>query len=126
MLDVESMFESIKAAWVIRIINADKDEKWCIVAKHVLEYDYKEGIMLKMTFTKKNSIYILNKFPGFYKEVILAFNKAKCISREVFCETILEQSLWGNPHVTKRTKKGKMTMLYKNWVDSDIVKIKNL
>ena len=127
MIDVQSLFESVKAAWVVRLHNAKDSEIWTTVAKHVLKYDINNSHIFKLNFSCMNTVRFLKKIPLFYQEMLIAYNKSKCVTKDVFCKTILEQSIWANEHITiKPNARITETLYFKNWIDCNIVKISNL
>jgi hypothetical protein len=115
MVDVESLFLSVKASWVVRLLNANEDEVWTMVAHHLLNFiPNDDAFLLKLHMTDRNALICMNKLPTFYQEVIIAFNKAKCISLEDFCNNIMDQPIWGNVFIRCNTADGKnVPLLYK-------------
>ena len=72
--------------------------------------------------TKKN-----NTMPSFYQQVIVSFNKANGVNYEMFCNTIHDQTLWGNEFLKCNTCEGRnMTLMFKNGIASGVAKIGNL
>ena len=79
MIDIESLFTAIKAAWVIRLVQAEEDVLWTKVAKYHLKYHIQD-IIFKCNFKGTYYCKLMNKIPAFYREVLTSFNKGKCIS----------------------------------------------
>ena len=125
MVDVESIFESVKATWVIRLLNATHDDIWTSVAKLFLRFEKDDNLIFKLNFTN-TSFKPLTHLPSFYKEILLAYNKCKCLDYETFCDTIMQQPLWGNDHIVYDNKRSNETLFYKNWIDCNILKVSNL
>ena len=127
MIDVQSLFESVKASWVVRLLNAKDSEIWTTVAKHVLKYHVNNNLLFKLNFSCMKTVSFLKKIPLFYQEMLTAYNKSKCVTKDVFCKTILEQPIWANEHITiKQNARITETLYYKNWIECNIVKISNL
>ena len=125
MIDIESLFTSVKASWVIRLLQASEGELWTKVAKHYLMYQIQDMIF-KCNFSGKYKCELINNLPLFYKEVLTAFNKSKCISHDCFCDNILEQPLWANDYIIVKEQGRKSTLFFRRWIDAGIVKISNL
>ena len=125
MVDVESLFESVKASWIPRILNADVNDVWTTVCRYYLDSEF-TNLYFKLNFTVIGKLSMLEKVPLFYKDALIAFNKAKCISREYFCNNILDQPLWANDFITCSSKGKETVLYYKRWIDANIVKVKNL
>jgi hypothetical protein len=126
-LDVQSLFESVKAAWVVRLLNAKEDDKWSIIAKYVLKYTENDNLIFKLNVTSIRSIDIFKNMPMFYKEVLVAYNKSKCINKDTFCKTILDQPIWANEYVkAKDTGRNVKVLFYRNWINCNVLKIRNL
>ena len=128
MVDVESLFLSVKAAWVVRLLHAKEDEVWTMVANHFLHYvPNDDAFLLRLHMTDANALRCMTKLPMFYQEVIMAFNKAKCLSLRDFCNNILDQPIWGNVFIKCNTANGKnVPLLYKSWIQCNLIKLKNL
>ena len=127
MIDVESLFHSVKCSWAIRLLNAHEDELWPVIAKNVYDLKRKDFLLFRLSFTNCKKALFISNLPLFYQQILCAFNKAKCISHDHFCNTILEQPLWGNDFITCDTQHGKnMTLFYQGWIDNSIVKVGDL
>jgi len=120
MIDVEIMIESIKAAWIPRILRTSPDQ-------NVLnEYLSKTGISLH-TVLKGNivdeKLFPDNIFiPQFYKECINSFNKCKHTCQLKNVHEFLTQPIWFNNLFRNKGT----SMCYMNWVISGFVWIKDL
>ena len=126
MIDVEALFQSVKAAWVIRILHATDSDIWTKVAKFYLRYHINDGYIFKLNLTGKQQCDGFPCIPIFYREVLFAFNKAKCISKEHFCNHILDQPLWANDYITYQDKGSETSLYFQRWIDAGILKICNL
>ena len=125
MVDIESLFSSVKASWIIRLVNAKADDIWTMVARFYLKQNDND-LLYRLNCTDTLSLSLLRDIPMFYKEVYESYMKAKCITYDVFCNTILDQPLWGNNFVYKSVGKKKETLYFKHWIDCGIIRIGNL
>ena len=126
MLDTESLFKSVQAAWAVRIINASMSEKWCYIAKSMLKYDNNNGFIFKLYFNSKHCENILDGVSDFYKVVLLAFNEAKSIDEEAFISTLLDQPIWANCNIAVKLGRRYKTLFFQSWIKSNIIKLSNL
>ena len=126
MLDTESLFKSVQAAWAVRIINASMSEKWCYIAKSMLKYDNNNGFIFKLYFNSKHCENILDGVSDFYKGVLLAFNEAKSIDEEAFISTLLDQPIWANCNIAVKLGRRYKTLFFQSWIKSNIIKLSNL
>ncbi len=124
MIDTQSLFEAIKAAWVTRIIDASQ-ANWNILSKLYMEKLGSPSLILYMTFNKVFSP--LLTIPDFYREVFVAYNKSKLPPLIHNADTLLNQVIWGNRQLTIRKGRQTSSMLYfRNWIDSNIIWVKDL
>ena len=121
MIDVESQFEAIKAAWVPRITNSG-NINWAILARHYLNAFGNDFFVLKMSFQDHKSFEDINQITNFYKEVITGFNKSKITLRADNMGALLNETIWGNRHLTYKGK----TLFDKMWIDCEIIKLKDV
>ncbi len=84
MIDIQSMFDAVKAAWVPRLVKAEENDLWNMIAKYYLRYDMYDNYILKCNFVCKDSFNWLYDIPLFYQEVLLSFNNAKSIDETHF------------------------------------------
>ncbi len=126
MIDIQSMFDAVKAAWVPRLVNAEKDDLWNIIAQYYLRYDQYDNYILKCNFVCKNSFSWLYDIPAFYQEVLLSFNKAKSIDENSFYNDIFQQPIWANQFVNVSEKNKTKVLYYKSWIDAGVLYIGNL
>ncbi len=76
MVDFQSLSESMKAGWVLRILNSENNN-WSLIPKYLFASMGQNNHLFNMTFTNIKSFPNIESFPLFYKEVIVAFNKSK-------------------------------------------------
>ena len=126
MVDTESLFKSVQASWAVRIITASINDKWCYIAKSMLQYDDNNGFIFKLNFTGNDGESILDNVSDFYKAVILAFNEAKSVDKESFISTLVDQPIWANSNITVKLGRQCKTLLFKSWIKSNIIKLSNL
>ena len=123
MTDLDSFFESIKAAWIPRLMTIEG--KW----KHVLYSTlHKCGVdidyVLKMNFRSMESCKSLDKIPAFYLEAFVAYNKCKTlVPVNLLSEnSIFKQTLFGNELFKVEGK----CLLYKSWCDAGIKYVRDI
>ncbi len=121
MVDIESQFEAIKAAWVSRIVNSDTNT-WAILARYYVNMFGHNYFVLQMNFQSGKTFEAINQIPRFYQEVILAFNKSKMVKKPLCRHDILNEIIWGNRLFTYKGK----TLYSKIWIQSGIVKLKQI
>ena len=126
MTDVESLFDSIKAAWVARILNSDDTETWSNFAKYYLNRLGNNMFVLRLNFNTIDMFPKLRLLPRFYQEVILSFNKSKTVKAIENRDDLLNKPLWGERHL-KYSNKGKLvTPYFESWIQSGLIKVCNL
>ena len=126
MVDVRSFLYGLKAAWIGRYIQTH-DQQWAILMKHNINI-FHENLLLHMNFTDKHSFPLLNKLPSFYQEVIISFNKSKCVKKPEDHDQLLDNIIWGNRYFTILDKKSKkeITLFFKHWTSQNLIKIRHL
>ncbi len=118
MIDIESQFEAIKAAWVPRIVNSGINA-WATLARHYLNMFGKDYFVLQMSFKSKKTFDAINQVPFFYQEVILGFNKSKMVEKPHHRDELFNETIWGNRYLTYKGK----TLYSKIWILSGITKL---
>ena len=126
MIDIESMFYAVKASWAVRLQNADECDLWTMVARYHLKYNDDLMFLFRLNCTSKTSLSLFKKLPSFYQEVVTSFNMAKCINKEVFLNTILDQPIWGNDFIKCIVNGKEKPMVFKSWMNCKLMKIRNL
>ena len=123
MIDIESFFESLKAAWVPRLLNSNgkwKDYFIMLLSKIGFNIDY----ILKTSFRTNDSFPVLNNLSPFYQSILLAFNKAKAVVPfdRLSVHEILQLPLWGCEYFKIRN-----TCLYLDgWINNNMFFVKDL
>ncbi len=94
MIDVESHFMALKAAWIPRIYK-ESNELW----KH-LPHSYlvkaTNGLVKEMSFTSLKQMPVMNTVPKFYQEVMTSFCQSNMPSSISNKTDLFNQILWGN------------------------------
>ena len=126
MVDVESFFASLKAAWVPKILNS-KSTWSCLGNKYLSELGTKIQIS-NFCFDKKYSVKELANLPDFYKEIVFAYGKSNITNKPETLDDVLEQPLWGNKHINIYNKDAKreITLNFKEWASSNLLYVKDL
>ena len=104
MVDLESRFQSAKASWVGRIYNAKEESHWSFLSKFYFNQLGEHFLALKMTFNSSDTAPFVNSLPMFYREVLIAFNKAKKSIKIISKSDLFNHLLWGNRNFTVQKK----------------------
>ena len=124
MIDIESQFGALKAAWVDRILKSKG--KWSELPKKFINKFGKDEYILCTNVTKIKDIQILKSIPKFYQEVIIAFTSSKAVSEESFKKSILQQPLFCNRYFVKTIGRKEEPLFFINWINGNLVCLKNL
>ena len=125
MLDLSSYINAIKATWVQRIINSTECN-WNFLPRIYLNLlnDNEQFIFLNMNMTTERQLPILSKIPEFYRQIIVSYLNSK--SRMQYDIDINDNQIWGNQKFMLKNKKVTETLYFPNWIDSNILYIKDL
>jgi hypothetical protein len=78
MIDIQSQFDALKAAWVPHFLKDFQQEvPWTFLADKYFNCVGPNKLILNMTFLNPKAFYPLTTLPMFYQEIILSFNKNK-------------------------------------------------
>jgi len=123
--DIESVLDSLKAAWISRLLDPDKP-CFCL---NIANYWYnKTGFdtrtIVKCNFRTLKDFPVIKKIPVFYQDIILAYNKCKTIKPILECNPyeIVTDVIWGN---IRYRFKGEC-LYNKSWINSGFVFIKDI
>ena len=123
MVDVDCFLDALKVAWIPRMLNGVG--KWLdpfryYVNKMGITMDY----ILKMSVRNSNDFPIIDVLPEFYKDIVIAFNKAKKIKQfdKMSKYEVMQQPLWGNTHF----RVGKTCIYFREWVECNFLYVKDL
>ena len=72
MIDVNSHFEAIKAAWIPRIMSS-ASKLWTKIPKTYINLFGASELILKMSFNDLTMLPVIHSIPSFYQECIVAF-----------------------------------------------------
>ena len=98
MVNIESFFSSLKAAWLPKILNS-KSSWSCLGSKYLSELSLKHKTQISnFRCDKIYNIKELANLPDFYKDSIYA--KSNITNKPDTLADVLEQPLWGNKHIT--------------------------
>ncbi len=122
MIDVRSHINAIKASWVCRIVNAPENHLWAYLPKFYLSKFGHDFFILKTTVTHNVAFPDINTIPGFYKDIIFAYNISKLMRIEDFHNNLVHQPIWGNKFLTFKNK----CLFFKSWIDAGITTMGNL
>ncbi len=127
MIDIESHFSALKAAWIPRLL-ADQNSNWSFIGNEYLNQFGPFFLVLNMSFDNIKSFRPLEKIPKFYQEIIIAFNKSKTFKIPQRKSEIHNQLLWGNKYVSVYDAKLKCqsTLFFKEWIDCNIMRVEDI
>ncbi len=127
MIDLETLFDSFKAAWIPRMIKADAEcDTWVQIPHSIFSRFGGLDVVKDFKFVNSSEIIEFKQIPLFYKQVITCYSKAFRINYDTFTNNILEQPIWCNEYITIRKKGKKNVLLLRNWIRSGIRKVKDL
>ena len=125
MIDIDSFFDALKAAWITRIIKST-GESWSILPKYYYSKLGPNFMPFKVNFTKTNTFPLIHMIPSFYQQVLIGYNKTKPLYNAQSNANIGNELIWGNAAFMEIKKHEKKTLYFKNWITSGIFYIKNL
>ena len=122
IVDKESKFKALKAAWIPRIM-FKKNTVNLFVSSFFMQQNVDCDFILKTNLTHFSEIkHLLQGIPQFYVEVLSAFNECKQITCNLTCDQFLSQPIWNN----KLFKYNGKPLCYKSWIKSGILYVKEL
>ena len=121
MVDVESQFFAVKAAWITRMLK-NNNKNWSFLFEYFLSKFAVNGSVLKMNFVEKKQMPRLTALPTFYQEAILGFCKSNsCISVNSKSD-LYNQFIWGNRLFTINRK----CLYSKSFIQSNILYVRDV
>ncbi len=125
MIDVESQFKALKAAWMARIMNAEECE-WNFLAKEYFVRFGPNNLLHKMKFKPENMLEQIKIIPPFYQQIIEGFMASKSNEMPDSDDVLNEEIIWGNECFTLTKNRRKNSLLFANWISSGIIHVKDL
>lgn len=122
MIDIEKYIDAIKIGWIKKLTTKDS-ANWKTIPRFYLEKYGKNFLIFSMNIETLNQIPNINEVPSYYKEIIktwIKYKKKEDIPNNF--RKVRQQLLWGNKNITLKKK----TLVYKNWIDSDILYINDI
>ncbi len=127
MVDIEVLLNAVKAVWVYRLIKSTPQDLWSIIPNNIFGFRKNNSLLLKLNFTDNRDIrHIFPLMSSFYKDILCAYNKSKCISFELFCKDIWNQPLWCNKHLYYNVRNKKELLFFNSWIEDGIVMVSDL
>ncbi len=128
MLDVASQMEALKASWINRLILDNGLANWSLFGNKCIKRLGGKYVCCNFRFSSLDQMPILNDIPEFYRQVVLAYAKAKfyCIDTTipVSKQEVLNTPLWGNINLQiKRTKK---CLFFPKWIECGIKSVEDI
>ena len=127
MIDIESMFRALKAAWIPRLNAADPTKQsWAQLAHFFITKFVRIEDIRGFSIDKDTEFPELKNMHPFYKEVVMGYCYSNVIDYEQFCSNIYSQSLWGNLFINVSVRKRKNVLYLRNWIRSGVNKVGDL
>ena len=127
MIDIESMFRALKAAWIPRLNAADPTKQsWAQLAHFFITKFVRMEDIRGFSIDKDTEFPELKNMNPFYKEVVMGYCYSNVIDYEQFCSNIYSQSLWGNLFNNVSVRKRKNVLYLRNWIRSGVNKVGDL
>ena len=120
MMDLESHFFALKAAWITRILN-DDHHIWSLLPKNYIA-NVTYGIIQNMSFSDKNQLPQLSRIPDFYQDVVYGYCKANITQPISTKSELYTSSLWGNKLFTVNGH----CLFSKTFIASGILQVKDV
>ena len=79
-----------------------------------------EGLNFKFNFDESVSFPDVQRISLFYRQAFTYYNKALVSDKDLFENTIMNQSLWGNKYVVNITNGKKNVFFLRNWIRSGV------
>ena len=79
-----------------------------------------EGLNFKFNFDESVSFPDAQRIPLFYRQAFTYYNKALVSDKDLFENTIMDQSLWGNKYVVNIANGKKNVLFLRNWIKSGV------
>ena len=121
MTDINSFVTSSLAYWIVRLNNANPiTDAWaqlpCLYFKDLKEIDSN----LLFNFDNSSKFSFTETLPSFYSNVFKSYNQAFTTNKNIFEQSIMNQTLWGNKFITFNVGKKKNVLFLRNWIRSGI------
>ena len=123
MIEVSSFFKSLKAGWVLRILNSIETINW----------SYFENMLFKeigfdKTLHGTNSItlhesYICKDWPPFYKQVLEGYCGGNRVSMPTSNNDLMNTIIWGNNFIVNKKRE---CLYFTEWIKSGIIYFKDI
>ncbi len=120
MIDVESHFMALKAAWIPLIFNKSTALWKQLPQSHLFKAT--NGLVAQMSFTSIKQMPIINTVPKFYQEVITSYCKSNIQSNISNKSEFVNQILWGNRHLVVNNK----CLFDKHFIEAGYIYVKDV
>ena len=99
----------VSASWIIRILEANPDEdNWVQLPRFFLKILDIEGLNFKFNFDESVSFPDAQRILVFHRQAFIYYNKALVSDKNLFENTIMNQSLWVSKYIVNIANGKKM------------------
>lgn len=131
MVDITSLFESLKASWLNRILLDNGQNTWSFLAKSYIEQIGGSVVCSQFNISDIKQLPIIYTIPDFYQEVICAHSKSNSTKAEQLNtkSQYLDMPLWGNINlisICKNRHSAIKTLFFYNWIKSGVIFVNDL
>ena len=127
MIDVKTLFKSLKAIWVNKLIVCNPNiHSWAQIPYNYFKSFLNCNTNLCFNFDKHAYFPEVQRLSMFYQEVFIHFNNACVCDLDEFKWNISQQCIWGNQFITVKRGRKKCVLFLRNWIRSGVNGIKDL
>ena len=127
MIDLSSFFQSIKAQWVNRIVEANPaEDSWVQIPLFFFKTLDIDHSTLKYNFDDSVAFPQISQLPEFYAEAFRYYNSAYVTDEETFKLNIYSETIWANKYIAANTGRKKSVLFLRNWIRSGIRNVSDL
>ncbi|XP_033763758.1 uncharacterized protein LOC117344963 [Pecten maximus] len=120
-IDIRSHIDTVRINWLKKLETEDK-ALWKVIPQFEINKFGSKYLICKMNLDNLKNLPISENISPFYYEILSTWMKLKKSNEPKKYNEILAQIIWGNKYIKLKGK----TLLFKNWIDSGIITIKDL
>jgi hypothetical protein len=127
MINIESYFMALKAAWVPHILkDIDRNADWTFFPNHFLSLNINDFALLKINICDPSEFQPNHVITPFYTNLMMSFNKCKERKKLSNLPVFLNSVIWGNSCLYYKQKNKNMIVNFKNWQKCGIIFVNQL